>query len=463
MASTPSIELHGPALSETPDSRPRLPLHQLPPPPGDFTGRKEILEDLVEKVRFDGVSIVGFFGMGGIGKSALGLRLAEELIPRYPDAQIYLNMRGADGAPLSPLDAMAYVIRTYDPGYSDATPEIDIDGHYRSVLNDKRAIILLDDVSDREQILRLIPPAECLLVITSRTRFTIPGLLAKDLNQLPLEEARDLLLRIAPRLEGQARDLATLCGCLPGALRKAANLLNEHRDLTVDNCMRRLSQVHERQVLVAESIAPAYRALSPELQRLWRTLSVFPGEFACGDAGAIWGLSERAAQDFLSVLLGGSMLQWHEAARSYRVHDLHRLWALAQCTDVERHSAQRNLSVYGATVLSRASELYHRGGESVEEGLALFDAERPNVESGWSWASAHAEQDEWADQMCTRYPVIGGAILDIRQGPKERIQWLQAPLAAARRQKDQYAEAGRRRDECPPVPSRAQFQRQHGL
>ena len=440
MLSPSSIELQGPALSDVPESPSRLPLHQLPPPPGDFTGRRDTLEALVEKVRFDGQSIIGLFGMGGVGKTALGLSLAEELVPRYADAQIYLDLKGTTGEPLPPLDAMAHVIRAFDPAYPETPLELDIDGHYRSVLNGRRVIIFLDDVAHREQVIRLIPPAESLLIVTSRNRFTLPGLLAKDVDPLSAEDAAELALRVVPKLDGRAADMAALCGCLPGALRRAADLLGEYRDLTVENCMLRLSQSHEKRALVDGSVSPGYRALSPELQRLWRLLAVFPGRFDSADAGAIWGISEGAAQDLLSVLLSCSMLQWHESPPAYGLHDLVRLWALAQSPEEERLSIQQKLAEYGATILAGASEMYLQGGESLRRGLDLFDAERPNIEAGWAWASAHAEQDELAERLCVRYPVVAGDLLDVRQTPRERIQWLQAPLAAARRLKDRHAE-----------------------
>jgi len=68
-------------------------LHQLPPPPGDFTGRKAELEELMEAIEKGGVTISGLRGMGGIGKTALALKLADELRERYPDAQIYLDLQ----------------------------------------------------------------------------------------------------------------------------------------------------------------------------------------------------------------------------------------------------------------------------------------------------------------------------------------------------------------------------------
>jgi tetratricopeptide (TPR) repeat protein len=435
-----------PGADETQESTSPLPIHQLPPPPGDFTGRKKEIEELVEKVRFEGACIVGIFGMGGIGKTALGLRLAEELIPRYPDGQIYLKLGGSGGKPVSSLRAMAHVIRAFDPGFTETSLKLDMDGHYSSILSGRRAIIFLDDVVDREQVLHMIPPAGCLLLLTSQKCFALPGLFEKDMNPLTIEEARELLLRVAPKLEGRADEMATLCGRLPAALRKAANLLVEHRDMTVESCLLRLSHPDERRALVDASVATGYKRLSPELQRMWRCLSVFPGKFEASDAARIWGMNQGEAQAFLSVLISCSMLQWGGSDRGYMMHELFRLCADARCTDEERQTIRNKLSDHSASLLAGANELYLQGGEALERGLALFDTHRLDIESGWAWASAHAEQDEWANQLCVRYPVVGSDILDIRQTPVERIRWLQASLAASHRLKDHHGEAVLLRD-----------------
>ena len=446
MLSGISTDQQGHAPGEPLETPVPLNIHQLPPPPRDFTGRKKDLEELVEKVKFEGASIVGLFGMGGIGKTAFGLRLAEELIPRYPDAQIYLDLRGIGGEPLSPREVMAHVIRAYDPGFPETFPGPDVEGYYRSALNGRRAIIFLDDVSDRDQVLHQIPPAGCLLLITSRRCFALPGLLEKDMNALTAEEARELLLRASPKLERHADEIAALCGCLPSALRKAADLRVEHRDLTVESFFCRISQPDERRSLVDALVEPGYKSLSPELQRMWRSISVFPGKFEASDAAEIWGMNEEDAQDLLSVLVSCSMLEWDISDPVYKMHELFRLAAEARCTDEERRVIRKKLSDFSATLLARADEFYLRGGDGVRRGLGLFDTKRLVIESGWSWASAHAEQDAWAERVCVRFPVSGSDILDIRQTPADRIRCLQAPLAAARRLKDANGEAIMLRD-----------------
>jgi AAA+ ATPase superfamily predicted ATPase len=94
---------------------PALAPHHLPPPPRDFTGRKKELDELRAAIEKGGVTISGLQGLGGVGKTALALKLADELKPRYPDAQFYLDLKGVSKEPISPKDAMGYVIRSCHP------------------------------------------------------------------------------------------------------------------------------------------------------------------------------------------------------------------------------------------------------------------------------------------------------------------------------------------------------------
>src|SRR5437879_3912274 len=91
------------------------PLHQLPSPPADFTGREEERKELRAAILVGGITISGLQGQGGVGKTALALKLAEELTPNFPDAQIYVDLRGVSEKRLTPREAMAYVLRAFHP------------------------------------------------------------------------------------------------------------------------------------------------------------------------------------------------------------------------------------------------------------------------------------------------------------------------------------------------------------
>src|SRR6185437_1189379 len=93
---------------------------------------------------------------------------------------------------------------------------------YLSVLEGQRAVLLMDNAAGAAQVELLIPPSSCVLLVTSRRHFTLPGLAAKNLDAMNVADARSLLLTIAPRIGEAADEIAKLCGYLPLALRLAA-------------------------------------------------------------------------------------------------------------------------------------------------------------------------------------------------------------------------------------------------
>jgi hypothetical protein len=144
-------------------------------------------------------------------------RVKAKCFARFASA---LDLKGASTQPLTVAEALAHVVRAYHPAAKLPDSESELRGLYLSVLNGQRALLLMDNAANAEQVEPLIPPAGCLLLVTSRQHFTVPGLAAKNLDTLSAADARDLLLTIAPRIETQADEIATLCGHLPLALRQ---------------------------------------------------------------------------------------------------------------------------------------------------------------------------------------------------------------------------------------------------
>jgi len=307
---------------------PSTALHQLPPPPSDFTGRTGELAELMKAVQEGGATISGTLGMSGVGKTALALKLAEQLTPRYPDAQFYLDLKGVSSQPLAPKEVMEYVIRAYRPEIKLPENEAEVSGLYRSVLHNQQAILLMDNAKDAQQVQPLIPPASCLLLITSRQRFTLPGFVAKDLDVLPPADARALLLRIAPRLaqdrEDYAGALAKLCGYLPLALRTVGSALTARIDLRPADYVRKLADARERLKLteIEASLTLSYELLAAETQKRFCALAVFPDTFNLAAAAAVWKVETHPAEETLGQLLLYSLLEFNPASSRYRLHDL---------------------------------------------------------------------------------------------------------------------------------------------
>src|SRR5512132_3555465 len=138
-------------------------LHQLPQPPADFTGREELIAQLLadfEKGKgatISGQPIHGLVGMGGIGKTALGLMVAHQLKKDYPDAQIFLDLKGTT-TPLSAVDVMRHVILSLEPTADVRAIDGDnLRSAYQSVLHSRKVLLFFDNARSAEQIAPLPP------------------------------------------------------------------------------------------------------------------------------------------------------------------------------------------------------------------------------------------------------------------------------------------------------------------
>jgi len=416
-------------------------LHQIPRPPADFTGREDELRELLAEIEVGGVTISGLQGMGGIGKTALALKLVELLKPRYPDAQFFLDLKGASTQPLTVAEALAHVVRAYHPAAKLPESESELRGLYLSVLEGRRALLLMDNAANSAQVEPLIPPAGCLLLVTSRQHFTVPGLAAKDLDKLSAADARELLLTIAPRIETHADEIATLCGHLPLALRLAATAMVNYRNLSPANYVRRLRDRQQRLQLIDASLTLSYELLSETLRERWRWLAVFPDTFA-GDAGAaVWEVQVDEALNILGELMATSLVEWNETSGRYRLHDLARLFADEKLSADEQAIGQKRFATHYKNVLAAAKELYKEGGESLLRGLTLFDLEWGNIQAGHAWVAARADTTD-ADviRLGMAYPSAGVYVLNLRQHSREQIRWLEIALAAAKRLQDREGE-----------------------
>jgi len=429
---------------------------QIPPPPRDFKNRYEEIADILSSFQ-KGAIITGLRGMGGVGKTALALVLADRLKSQFPDGQIFIDMRGTSNnpelPPLTPDEAMAQVIRAYHP--SDRLPESsnELSGLYRSVLAGKRSLILLDNASSTEQVEPLLPPAGCYVLITSRVKFTLPGMAEKDLGILPAEEARQLLLEIAPRIGPRADELANLCGYLPLALRNAGRALAEKKDLKVSEYEQRLKDIFARLELVKGSFSLSYDLLSPARKKQWSRLSVFPDDFDRNAATAVLKMSPVASADALSDLVRWSLVDFVFKAGSedgrYRLHDLARLFAESNLQGADLADAKLRHATHFLKILSKAGRLYRQGcKKDLLEGLSLFDQELANIKVGHSWIKSAIHSHRLLNKndlksiirLASSYANDGIEVINLRLHPREQIAWLETGLMASRIKKDRKAE-----------------------
>lgn len=431
-----------PADSQRSAALPTVP-HQIPPPPQDFTGRGEELQILLNHFE-RGATITSLRGMGGIGKTALALVLAEKLKSRFPDGQIFLNLQGTSPKPLTIAEAMAHVVRSYRGPDAKIPEDLNgLKGIYHSVLFGKRTLILLDNAVDREQVEPLLPPNGSALLITSRNKFALSGLKERDLNVLPLEDAKKLLVEIEGRIGEHAEKLVKLCGCLPLALRNAAYALKEKQNIRVADYVKRLEDARKRLDLVEASFNLSYELLGPELQRLWCLLSVFPADFDLAGAAAVWDMENNSAEDALGELVKWSLVDFLHATTGeggrYRMHDLSRVFVDSRQEDDTRGAARHNHAKHYQDLLRKSEVLYLQGGYSLAEGLALFDSDWKNIQAGQRWAKNNTEKSFEIAKICSNFG-CAGSILFLRLHPLEYMEWINAALLAARHINNKSAE-----------------------
>ena len=364
---------------------------QLPGAVRSFVNRTEELRRLdvvladgdVERRRVVAVCVIT--GTAGVGKTSLALRWSHQVQDRFPDGQLYVNLRGYDpGRPLTPLEALHRFLSAL--GVAAAAAPADTEAAaalYRSLLADRRMLIVLDNAATAAQVRPLLPgDSRCLAVVTSRGRLS--GLAIREgahrltLGTLPEPEAVALLRAVTGGFRAEDDpdklvELARLCARLPLALRIAAERAASHPymrldDLIADLCdesglWEALSSGDEEESEAVRSVfAWSYRALPPDAARLFRLLGLHPGsEFSIGAVSALAGTSIRRTRQLLDVLFGAHLLE-QTAPDRYEFHDLLRAYATDQAqTDEDatgrRAALQRVLDWYLHTADAAQSRL----------------------------------------------------------------------------------------------------------
>lgn len=350
------------ATPQRASNAPAIP-RQLPAGIGDFTGRSDSLDRLddllADSDSTTAVVISAIAGTAGIGKTTLAVHWAHRVTDRFPDGQLYVNLRGFDpaGPPIDPAEA----VRGFLEALGEPPDRVPADleartARYRTLLADRRMLVVLDNARDSDQVRPLLPGGtNCLTLVTSRNQLgalvTVQGARLLTLDLLTADEARVLLARRVgeQRVAAEPKavdEIVEHCARLPLALTIVAARVGPHPELPLHALAAELRLTHGPPD-IRTVFSWSYDALGPEAARLFRLLGLHPGPDLSGAATAsLAGLPVQAVRALLAELAAAHLITEHAPGR-YTFHDLLRTYARelahTEDTEAERDKAIRRL------------------------------------------------------------------------------------------------------------------------
>ncbi|MGW5350201.1 ATP-binding protein [Streptomyces sp. NPDC004031] len=414
---------------------------QLPADVRGFVNRTDELAQLDALVS-DGaiVSLHVVAGTAGAGKTSLAVRWAHRVKDRFPDGQLFVNLRGYDpGEPVTAEQALHGFLRAL--GVPAAEVPADVDGAaalFRSLLAERRVLVLLDNAATAGQVRPLLPGGgESLVLVTSRSRLS--GLAVRDgarritLGTLPEPEAVALLQAVTAGYRSaddidQLAELARLCARLPLALRIAAERAASHPHMGLDELIADLRDEsalwdalstgsEEEAEAVRTVFAWSYRALTAPAARLFRLLGLHPGgDFGLHSAAALADLATSKARQLLDDLVGAHLLE-QTAPDRYQFHDLLRAYATDQA-QAEEPSGEREAALH------RVLTWYLHTADAAQDWISPSeDHLRLPPASGAVAPSAFADYDDAADWVERELPTYPRLVAAAAAAGHDRLAW----------------------------------------
>lgn len=333
----------------------------------ELRGLNALLDDVASAQT---MVIAAVDGMPGVGKTALAVHWAHQVASRFPDGQLYVNLRGFDpgGLRVSAAEAIRGFLDAFGISAEKIPRSVDAQASlYRSRLAGRRVLVVLDNAGDMEQVRPLLPGSPgCLVLVTSRNQLT--GLIADGAHPLTLglptgAEAHQLLeRRLGPdRLVAEpipAQQMVDMCGRLPLALGIVAARAVIHPDFPLAAVADELRS--SRECLDAfEGGDPAanvravfswsYQQLSLAAERMFGSLGIHPGpDIAAAAAASMVGIPVAEARSALAELARSNLITEHAAGR-FAFHDLLRAYAIEKAAEeahADRHDDEQRQAMH---------------------------------------------------------------------------------------------------------------------
>lgn len=324
---------------------------QLPTTPPGFNGRDAELawlDDVLSTMDSSTVAIAVLAGPAGVGKTSLALRWGRGVVAEFPEGQLYVSLRGFDPQhpPVDPAEVLTQFLLSLGVAADEVPVALDDRAAlYRSLLADRRVLVVLDDARDSAQVRPLLPAgSRSLVLVTSRVR--LDGLVADGgrlllLGTLPPDAALRIIEETARFADGvadleQRRRLVELCGRLPLALRIVGARLAASPQWSVDELIEELTDERTRlgaldvegaHTSVRAALDVTYRALHPAMAGTYRMLGLFPGRVISPlPVAALCSIDAANARRRLRAL-AAVFLVTEESPDTFVMHDLVRLHA----------------------------------------------------------------------------------------------------------------------------------------
>ena len=400
------------ARTAGPDAAPVVVPRQLPAAIAHFAGRAtelKILSALLDQAHAGNKTVVisAIGGTAGVGKTALALHWAHQAADRFPDGQLYVNLRGyhPTAAPMEPGEAVRSFLDALNvpPSRIPVSLEAQI-MLYRSLLADKHMLVLLDNARDAQHARPLLPGlAGCFVIITSRSQLaglaSAEGAHLLNLGLLSEAEARELLVdrlalaRVAAEPDAVEK-LAGLCAGLPLALsivagrsaaRPAVPLAAFITELRDNQALLDALDAGDAAASVRAVFSWSYQNLSDQAARMFRMLGTHPGpDISAAAAARLADVSSREARRLLNELTNVHILTDHTGGR-FAFHDLLRAYAIEEArtrdSNSDRQAALRRVLDYYMSTAHEAAVLLNPSRDILTLPQHLAEAMSPEVKN----------------------------------------------------------------------------------